>query len=194
MHKVLLSTFGIMSALLIAAAIGFSVLSSYRQVEQDGRALGIATAVTPTAILLPTALPTEVPTLNQTVVIAQGEGLQNETLERKTVTIFKRKDLQKIWATIYGSTAAAPPLPVIDFTKNAVIVVLAGKQPSGGYKVTYTGLEDTTEYTMIQFDETLPGNDCRTTDVMTSPFIAVQVPNSGKTFKTVFNSKQSVCK
>ena len=193
MQKFLLSTIGIFAFLFIGAGVYLSVIDSYKQVDAQGKALGAATSVRPTSLPEPTeVLPTE-PPLNQSAVLAEAEGLQNPTLERKTLTIFKSKDLQKIWGTLYGSESAAPPQPVIDFTKNAVIIVLAGKQPSGQYKVTYTGIEETEDYTMVQFDETVPGDDCPATESMTSPFIAVQVPNTGKTFKTVFNTKQSVC-
>jgi hypothetical protein len=195
MQKFLLSTFGLVSVLLVAGAVALAVLNSYTEVAKDGNALGAATqktAESPTSIPTP-VIPTEPPVNSETVILAQAEGLQNPTLERKTVSIFRRKDLEALWSTIYGSEDAAPPIPVVDFTKNAVIAVLAGKQPAGSYKVTYTGIENTEEFTNVQFDETVPAIDCRTTDSMTSPFIIVQVPNSGKTFKTIFNTQQAEC-
>lgn len=195
MQKFLLSTFGMISVLLVAGAVALAVLNSYNQVQLEGKALGAATEnpqeeVTPEPTVV---IPTEPPAISETVILAQAEGLQNPTLERKTVTVFKRKDLEELWSTVYGSEAAAPPLPVIDFTKNAVIAVLAGKQPAGSYKVTYTGVESTEDFTNVQFDEVVPGLECRTTETMTSPFIIVQVPNSGKTFKTIFNTQQAEC-
>jgi hypothetical protein len=195
MQKFLLSTFGLVSVLLIAGAVTLAVMNSYHEVEVEGNALGAATQTaqespTPAPTIL---IPTEPPAVSQTVILAEAEGLQNPTLERKTVSIFKRKDLEALWNTVYGSEGAAPPIPVIDFTKNAVIAVLAGKQPAGSYKVTYTGIEDTEDFTNVQFDETVPPIDCRTTDTMTSPFIIVQVPNAGKIFKTIFNTQQAEC-
>lgn len=195
MQKFLLSSFGVFSFLLIGAAVCLGVLNSRQQIDAQGRALGATIDVidTPTSVPSIAVIPTEPPMTNQSAVLAQAEGLQNPTLTRKTVTIFKRKDLQELWATVYGSQAAAPPLPVIDFKKNAVIAVLAGKQPATQYKVTYTGVDEDEEYSLVKFDETVPGAECRTTDGMVSPFIIVQVPNTGKTFKTVFNTSEAAC-
>lgn len=195
MQKFLLSTFGLVSVLLIAGAVTLSVMNSYNQVVQEGNALGAATqqaeeSSTPAPTIV---VPTEPLANSETAILAQAEGLQNPTLERKTVSIFKRKDLEALWNVVYGSQDAAPPIPVIDFSKNAVIAVLAGKQPAGSYKVMYTGIENTDEFTNVQFNETVPATDCRTTDTLTSPFIIVQVPNSGKTFKTIFNTQQAEC-
>lgn len=193
MQKFLLSSFGIVSVLLVAAAVGLAVQSSYKQVEEQGRALGAATAVTATPEPEPTiATPTPEPVNTEGIVIAQDVGAQNPTLARKTISIFKRKDLQVLWDEVYGATTTAPPMPVVDFTKNAVIAVLAGKQPET-YKVSFTGLEATDTNTLVKFDETVPADTCPKAPETNSPFILVQVPNAGKTFKTVFNTTQSAC-
>lgn len=193
MQKVLLYSFGTLSVFLVAGAVGLSVMHSHQQVEEQGRALGAKTHVSPTSSPV-TIAPPETSPIMQPVVLAQDEGTTNTIDTPKKVVIFNNQDLQTLWKELYGSEQTAPPLPVVDFTKNAVVAILSGKHTTGGYELIFNTVSQDNKNTIVQVTEIMPGEKCLLTDTITSPFILIQVPNTGKSFKIAIDSKKNICK
>jgi hypothetical protein len=82
-------------------------------------------------------------------------------------------------------------LPKVDFTKEMVIVVSMGRQPSGGYQIRITKVVDASKTLRVEVMETLPGKSCLVTDMETYPCDIVLIKKSNKplTFQTSQNTK-----
>jgi protease stability complex PrcB-like protein len=60
-------------------------------------------------------------------------------------------------------------LPVVDFSKNMLILISMGRQPSSGYQTRITNLAENGKTLKVQIEETSPGGSCLASDVETYP-------------------------
>lgn len=85
-------------------------------------------------------------------------------------------DLASAWATIYRGNSEAPPLPAVDFTKEMVVGVAAGTEPTGGYQVVITGAREVNGGVAVNATVTKPGPSCAVTDAVTEPVDLARMP------------------
>lgn len=77
-----------------------------------------------------------------------------------------------------------PTQPSVDFTKDNVLAVAMGTEPSGGYSVEITSIVQITEgftapYCFVHYVEHRPGPHDVVTDVITTPYQVVKCDASG---------------
>ena len=79
---------------------------------------------------------------------------------------------RRVWETIGGGR----PLPDVSFDTRAVVVAYQGQQRTGGYSVEITGIKRVGTVLAISVNGRRPASGDVTTQVITSPFVAVSIP------------------
>jgi PrcB C-terminal len=82
------------------------------------------------------------------------------------------------WKLISGNQVPLPPAPIVDFGKKRMVTVFLGQRPTGGFGVSYKSatLEDNTLKLVIETTSPAPGR--LVTQVITSPFVVLEVSNT----------------
>jgi len=82
-----------------------------------------------------------------------------------------------LWRRLYADQDSVPDRPAVDFDTQIVVAVVLGQRPTGGYGV---GIDEvlTTEsggQIQVRFTESVPGDECGTIQVLTSPYVLAVV-------------------
>lgn len=89
------------------------------------------------------------------------------------------------WRRAWEVIGAGRPLPDVSFDTRAVVVAYQGQKPTGGYSIEITGIKRTGTVLAVTVSELRPASGSFTTQVITSPFVAVSIarPSSGATVR-----------
>ncbi len=79
------------------------------------------------------------------------------------------------WRRAWGLIGGGRPLPEVNFATRAVVVVWQGQKPSGGYSVSVEEIRRVGTVLAVRVNERRPASEDVTTQVITSPFVAVSV-------------------
>jgi hypothetical protein len=90
--------------------------------------------------------------------------------ERKNYVITNKEDWERLWDKVVSNSYPRPAAPDVDFSKQDLIAVFQGNQPSSGYSISVTGLTRSGKRLKIYVREVLPGDECRVLLVITQPF------------------------
>lgn len=115
----------------------------------------------------------EFETVAQTV--DQSTSGSTEFEENQELIIKSEQEFRELWVDLHQQRSPAPDVPVINFDNNIVIAVLMGVQNTGGY---YTDIEQVGVFdgvTGISVLETMPGEGCVTTQMLTMPYHIIQI-------------------
>jgi hypothetical protein len=93
------------------------------------------------------------------------------------------------WRRAWQTVGAGRPLPEVSFDTRAVVVAYQGQKSTGGYSVEITGIRRTGTVLAVSVGERRPASGSLTTQVITSPFVAVSIPRppSGATVRFADN-------
>jgi hypothetical protein len=80
------------------------------------------------------------------------------------------------WRRAWEVVGAGRPLPDVSFDTRAVVVAYQGQQSTGGYSIEITGIKRTGTVLAVTVSERRPASGSLTTQVITSPFVAVSIP------------------
>ena len=80
------------------------------------------------------------------------------------------------WRRAWETVGAGRPLPDVSFDTRAVVVAYQGQQRTGGYSIEITGIKRTGTVLAVTVSERRPASGSLTTQVITSPFVAVSIP------------------
>ena len=92
---------------------------------------------------------------------------------RKVELITDEADWRRVWALL-GTTDR--PAPEVNFATRAVLVVFQGRQPTGGYSIEVAEIRRVGTVLAVKVNKRGPAFGDVTTQVITSPFVAVSVP------------------
>ncbi|MCA1636257.1 MAG: protease complex subunit PrcB family protein [Acidobacteria bacterium] len=89
------------------------------------------------------------------------------------------------WRRAWNSVGGGRLLPDVNFDTRAVIVVYQGRRPTGGYSVEITGIKRVGTVLAVSVNERRPASGDITTQVISSPFVAVSIqrPQAGVTVR-----------
>lgn len=93
-----------------------------------------------------------------------------------TLVIRSNDELASAWAIIYSGFNAAPPVPTVDFTKQMVVGVAIGLEPTGGFNVVISGVTEVNGGVTVDATVTTPGPSCAVTTAVTEPVDLAQIP------------------
>jgi len=108
-------------------------------------------------------------------VIASGATSDYEG-GRRVELIANAEDWRQAWATVGGGR----PVPEVNFVTRAVVLVFQGQKSTGGYSVSVEEIRRDGTALAVSVNERRPASDGVTTQVITSPFVAVSVPRPGQ--------------
>ena len=91
---------------------------------------------------------------------------------RTAELITNENDWQRVWRMI----GSGRPVPEVNFNTRAVIVVYQGQKSTGGYSISIAKITRDGTNLAIQVNERRPASGDITTQVITSPFVAVSIP------------------
>lgn len=103
--------------------------------------------------------------------IAHGE--RSTVVRRTNYIINSTSELTEVWKMI--ETDGQPP--EVDFTRNSVIAVFAGKKPTAGYDIEVAKIEDGI-VRKVFLKLTSPGGSCLLAQSLTQPYQIIEVPKA----------------
>lgn len=125
-----------------------------------------------TAALLAAALlqaPAPVAVDQQLRVIARGQ--QSGVEHSRQVVATTRAEFNALWRA--HATTAPPDL---DFARRSVVGLFLGTRPSAGYSVRVLSVRTAADVTEVRYQEVRPPSDAVTAQVLTFPYILVEIP------------------
>lgn len=106
--------------------------------------------------------------------ILQGAFSSAETSQRLVVR--SETELTAAWTTMFRNFSDPPPLPSVDFSREMVIIALAGSKPSGGYCILVQAAAAKTGRAEITVRSIGPNPSSALLPVITNPYDVVRVP------------------
>ena len=79
------------------------------------------------------------------------------------------------WAAFWSELGVGDR-PAVDFTRDVVVAVAAGQQPTGGYEIAVNNVTQQAGELTVEVLETTPGPNCMTSAVLTQPVDVVVLP------------------
>jgi hypothetical protein len=125
---------------------------------------------------LSNAFPTAAPTQPAAAIVPFtriAQGKESTVTKRVNYLIVSPVQMEKLWKMI---DATSTP-PTIDFKTHAVIAVFAGEEPTAGYAITVSRIEDSSERT-VSVTLSKPGVSCMVGQSLTHPYEIVVVPTT----------------
>ena len=126
----------------------------------------------------------EVPPNAQVVVFDVVQEVTTEIsgiTERRRDVIVDETEWAALWDEIQTFVMPKPPAPAIDFGSRMVILATMGERTSGGHSISVIEVAEEQGTLYVVVEEATPGIECMTTDVMTTPAVAVSVSRTSGT-------------
>jgi uncharacterized protein (DUF885 family) len=119
-------------------------------------------------------------------VLATGAFSSYAASARSAQLVMNQTEWANVWRMIGGERA---PAPDITFDTRAVVVVFQGQKPTGGYSISIAEIRRSGRELVVRTNEHAPARTDITTQVLTSPFVAVSIPRppEGATVKFADN-------
>lgn len=100
-----------------------------------------------------------------------ASGMRSKVTDRVNYIITSPVQFNELWKMV--DAPGAPP--EVDFTKEAVIAVFAGEQPTGGYAIQVSKIMDSTSR-LVSVTIQRPSSACMVTQSFTTPYELVTIP------------------
>ncbi len=94
--------------------------------------------------------------------------------------IHNQADFDALWKQAFEGMSGAPDKPVVDFSKQMVLVAFIGDQPTGGYRIRFTKIDSTGPTINVSILVSQPGQNCRVPQRASDAFLIVAIPASSK--------------
>jgi hypothetical protein len=82
------------------------------------------------------------------------------------------------WAQLFLDAGRRPALPAVDFSKWQVVIVAAGAEPTGGFRLVLDSARATRDSAWISVTLIHPPAGCGVIEQITHPAVAVAVPST----------------
>jgi len=88
------------------------------------------------------------------------------------------------WERLHAARSSVPERPSVDFEKKVVVAIVLGRRSTGGYGVEIDEVlaSDDGGEMQVSFAETVPGDGCFVTQVLTSPYVLATVEAQDEDF------------
>ena len=104
-------------------------------------------------------------------VLHSGSNARYQGSIRNMTYVPMAEAYQNVWKQMIGET----PAPEVDFSREAVVFIIAGQRPTGGYKVDVKSVAREGDTLVVDAPVTAPSPDMMVTQAFTSPFAVVAV-------------------
>ncbi len=170
----------IMVGLLVAATASLIGACAGGEIPELTEETPERTGETPEPTSSPVGIPTSPvngsPTAFETIDIGDQSGVAGERPQ-----VFKfdtQAGWEEFWSRHQANVSPQPALPAVDFSRDMVIAVVDRTEPSGGFRLEITDIEDAAGRLVVRVSKTIPGPDCIVTAVITQPFHLVRMAKS----------------
>lgn len=109
-----------------------------------------------------------------------GKGSYGGVEDRRFVVVTTEEKWKELWGEINGNVLPLPPVPEVDFPRQAVAAVFQGLKRSGGYSISVEAIIETHDCVTITVREKEPGPRNLVTMTLSSPWEAVSFPMPNK--------------
>ena len=99
-------------------------------------------------------------------------------VERRREVIADAAEWAALWDEMQSRVMPKPPVPEIDFGARMVVFASMGERTSGGYAISVLEAAQEEDVLYVEVEEATPGIECITTDVISTPAVAVVVPRT----------------
>jgi hypothetical protein len=82
------------------------------------------------------------------------------------------------WRRAWGQIGGGRPVPEVNFNARSVVVAYQGQQRTGGYSIAVEEIRRDGTVLAVRVNERRPASGDVTTQVITSPFVAVSIPRA----------------
>jgi hypothetical protein len=101
--------------------------------------------------------------------------------ERRRDVIADETEWAALWDEMQSLVMPKPPVPAIDFGTRMIVFASMGERTSGGYTISVLEAAEEDGVLYVEIEEATPGIECFTTDVVSTPAVAVSVPRTAST-------------
>ncbi len=112
----------------------------------------------------------------ETIEVGDQSGIVLE--QPQVFTLDTEDQWADFWSRHHTIVTPQPALPAVDFSRDMVIAVVDRTEPSGGFRLEITDIEDAAGRLVVRVSKTIPGPDCIVTAVITQPFHLVRMAKS----------------
>jgi hypothetical protein len=124
------------------------------------------------------ALPQQASLVPHTVVAGVHTTEYSALRERDRRAILTAGEWEAFWLAFHGPLEPKPDAPVIDFSRQMVLVAAMGERATGGYQIAIESVYRAAGKLLVRVEETAPGAGCILTQALTAPVTAVVVARS----------------
>ncbi len=93
-----------------------------------------------------------------------------------TEVVHESQDWADVWAAIHANKSEPPTRPVVDMSRESVLLIIMGQRSTGGYDIAVTDVTMSGDQVIVTLAVTTPQTDEMVTQALTSPYIAVAIP------------------
>lgn len=108
----------------------------------------------------------------ETIDLGQYSGIVGQ--RPQVFTVDTQAEWEDFWSRHQADVMPTPPLPPVDFSRNMVVAVVDQEEPSGGYRLEITGIDEIEGGLHVLASKAVPGPGCLVTAAMTQPFHIVR--------------------
>ena len=89
------------------------------------------------------------------------------------------------WTALWARHAGPGPPPAVDFARQLVVAVFAGRRPTSGYRIEITGVQVVDQEIRVVSQERAPLAGALSLPVVTTPFHVIRIPRSELTVRVL---------
>ena len=130
------------------------------------------------------------PTFKEVIFSTLSEGNNGGFMGKQNVVITSQEKLEEVWNEAYSNYMKKPAVPLVSFESKMVLLVTMGEQNNGGFSIKVASITEHENNIIVIVEETIPGNSCMTTSVITFPYEIIEMPTTLK--KIVFKNVEKV--
>lgn len=116
-------------------------------------------------------------------IVEIADGSYGDTFRDQNIAIRSEKEYKSFWKELYEKRDPTPKRPSIDFSKNILLFTIRKQKPTGGYATQISKAVKTDNELAVKITNTDPGDNCMTTQALTTPFQLVKVKKVDKPIK-----------
>ncbi len=105
-----------------------------------------------------------------------SEGMYSDVARRVNYLINNEIELRDLWAM----TDTEIDVPNVDFKTKQVIALFAGEQPTAGYSINISKVEEVNDMRVVHITLNKPGVSCLLSQVITSPYAIFEIDRNDR--------------
>ena len=111
-----------------------------------------------------------------------AQGAHSRLTDALDVVVRTADEWTALWARHAGP---GPPPPAVDFARQMIVAVFAGRRPTSGYGIEITGVHVVDQEIQVVYQERTPAAGAISLPVVTTPFHVIRIPRSELTVRVL---------